>query len=105
MSQNASELRLEDLPGVKPHLITRLKNAGIESLFGLAISIPHQLTEDGGILTGADLTIALDLVMKAKNALIDSGLLAKDFATAEEILEKRKNLLRCTTGLQSLIPF
>ena len=71
MSQNASELRLEDLPGVKPHLITRLKNAGIESLFGLAISIsiPHQLTEDGGILTGADLTIALDLVMKAKNAL------------------------------------
>ena len=72
-----------------------------------SIISPHraEFTEDGGILTGADLTIALDLVMKAKNALIDSGLLAKDFATAEEILEKRKNLLRCTTGLQSLIPF
>ena len=82
MSQNASELRLEDLPEVKPHLIIKLKNAGIESLFDLAISIPHQLTEDGGILTGADAQIALDLVMKAKKALIDSGLLAKDFSSA-----------------------
>jgi DNA repair protein RadA len=104
MSQNASELRLEDLPGVKPHLITKLKNAGIESLFDL-ISIPHQLTEDGGILTGADTGIALDLVMKAKKALIDSGLLAKDFSTAEEILEKRKNLLRCTTESSNLDSF
>jgi DNA repair protein RadA len=105
MSQNASELRLEDLPGVKPHLITKLKNAGIESLLDLAISIPHELTEHGGILTGADAVIALDLVMKAKKALIDSGLLAKDFSTAEEILEKRKNLLRCTTGSSKLDSF
>jgi DNA repair protein RadA len=43
--------------------------------------------------------------MKAKNALIDSGLLAKDFSTAEEILEKRKNLLRCTTGSSKLDSF
>jgi hypothetical protein len=41
---------------------------------------------------GADTNIALDIVMKAKKALIDSGLLAKDFSTAEEILERRKNL-------------
>jgi DNA repair protein RadA len=105
MSQNASELRLEDLPGVKPHLITRLKNAGIESLFDLAISIPHQLTEDGGILTGADTGIALDLVMKAKKALIDSGLLIKDFSTAEEILQKRKTMFTCTTGSSKLDSF
>jgi hypothetical protein len=43
--------------------------------------------------------------MKAKKALIDSGLLAKDFATAEEILEKRKNQLRCTTGSSKLDSF
>jgi len=36
--------------------------------------------------------------MKAKRALIDSGLLIKDFSTAEDILEKRKSLLKCTTG-------
>jgi hypothetical protein len=82
MSQNASKLRLEDLE-IKPHLITKLKGAGIESIFDLAISTPHQLIEDGGILTVADTQIAVDLVMKAKKALIDSGLLAKDFSTAD----------------------
>jgi DNA repair protein RadA len=104
LAQNDNGLQLEDLE-IKPHLITKLKNAGVESLFDLAISIPHQLTEDGGILTGADTAIALDLGMKAKKALIDSGLLAKDFSTAEEILEKRKNLLRCTSGSSKLDSF
>src|SRR5437899_2805522 len=88
MSQNVGGLRLEDLE-IKPHLITKLKGAGIESIFDLSISIPHQLIEVGGILTGADAQVALELVTKAKKALIDSGLLAKDFSTAEEILERR----------------
>src|SRR5437870_979859 len=104
MAQNDNGLQLEDLE-IKPHLITKLKGAGIESIFDLAISIPHQLIEDGGILTGADTHIALDIVMKAKKALIDSGLLAKDFSTAEQILERRKNLLKCTTGSSKLDSF
>ena len=89
MSQNATKMRLEDLE-IKPYLITKLKVAGIESIYDLAISIPHQLIEEGGILTGADAQIALELVTKAKKALIDSGYLAKDFSTAEEILEEDK---------------
>ncbi|MDP9290177.1 MAG: DNA repair and recombination protein RadA, partial [Thermoproteota archaeon] len=86
-------------------LITKLKGAGIESIFDLAISIPHQLIEEGGILTGADAESALELVMKAKKAIIDSGSLAKDFSTAEDILERRKNLLKCTTGSSNLDSF
>jgi DNA repair protein RadA len=104
MSQNATKMRLEDLE-IKPQLITELKGVGIESIIDLAISIPHQLMEEGGILTGADAQIALELVMKAKKALIDLGLLAKDFSTAEEILERRKNLLKCTTGSSNLDSF
>ncbi len=57
MSQNVSGLRLEDLE-IKPDLITRLRGAGIESIFDLAISIPHQLIEEGDILTGADVQVA-----------------------------------------------
>lgn len=80
--------------------------AGIESIFDLEISIPRQLIEDGGgMLTGADEHVALDLVMKAKKVLIDSGLLAKDFSTAEEILARRKNLVKCTTGSSKLDSF
>ena len=104
MSQNVGGLRLEALE-IKPHLITKLKGAGIESIFDLAISIPHQLIEVGGILTGADAQVALELVMKAKKALIDSGLLAKDFSTAEEMLQRRQNLLKCTTGSSRLDSF
>ncbi|MGB6593112.1 MAG: hypothetical protein WBE68_16565 [Candidatus Nitrosopolaris sp.] len=102
---NRYQMRLEDLE-IKPHSITKLKMAGIESVFDFAISIPHQLIEDGGsTLTGVDEHVALELVMKAKKALIDSGLLFKDFSTAEEILERRKNLLKCTAGSSKLDSF
>ncbi|HXP50185.1 MAG TPA: hypothetical protein VN922_09540, partial [Bacteroidia bacterium] len=90
MSQ-AAKVRLEDLD-IKPHVITKLKMAGIESVFDLAISIPHQLTDiNDGMLTGTDEHAALELVTKAKNALVNSGLLYKDFSTAQDILDRRKN--------------
>jgi DNA repair protein RadA len=105
MSQAATKMRLEDLD-IKPYLITKLKLAGIESIFDLAISIPHQLIDIGsGMLTGTNEHVALELVTKAKKALVDSGLLYKDFSSAEEILERRKNLLRCTTGSAKLDSF
>ena len=92
MPQTAAKTRLEDLD-IKPYIITKLKMAGIQSVFDLAISIPHQLVD--GMLTGANEQVALELVTKAKKALVDSGLLFK----AEQILERRRNLLKCTTGL------
>ncbi|HYT02997.1 MAG TPA: hypothetical protein VEL70_08800 [Candidatus Acidoferrum sp.] len=50
MSQNVSGLPLQNLE-IKPHPISKLKVAGIESIFDLAIIIPHQLTQDCDILT------------------------------------------------------
>src|SRR5215472_13945472 len=98
MSQTGAKMRLEDLD-IKPYVITKLKMAGIQSVFDLAISIPHQLVDIGnGMLTGTDEHVALELVTKSKRVLVDSGLLYKDFSTAQDILERRKNLLRCTTG-------
>jgi DNA repair protein RadA len=44
-------------------------------------------------------------VTKAKKALVDSGLLYKDFSFAQDILDRRKNLLRCTTGSAKLDSF
>lgn len=56
---NAAKLRLKDLE-IKPHIVARLKNAGKESIFDLAVSLPQELTECK--LSGADEHIALDLV-------------------------------------------
>src|SRR5215468_5402678 len=104
MSQTV-KLHFEDLDR-KSDIISKLKLAGIDSVFDLAISIPHQLTDvGGGALTGTDERVALELVTKAKKALVDSGLLYKDFSTAQDILERRKNLLRCTTGTAKLNSF
>src|SRR5881396_384590 len=55
--------------------------------------------------SGASEDIALDLVTKAKNALVNSGVLVKDFSTADALLERRKNLLKCTTGSSRLDSF
>src|SRR5919109_1446153 len=105
MSKNAAQLRMKDLE-IKPHLITKLKNAGIESVCDLAVSIPHEIVIDGdGTMAGVSEETALDLVMSAKNALIGCGLLAKDFSTAEDLLERRKRLLKCTTGSSRLDSF
>ena len=38
---HVSDLQLEDLPGVQPHLISKLKGAGIQSVLELAVSVPH----------------------------------------------------------------
>jgi hypothetical protein len=77
MSQNAAISSLEDLE-LQPQIITLLKKAGIESIFDLAISVPQDLFEHCGLTNER---LALDLVMKAKKALIDSGTLVKDFST------------------------
>jgi len=93
MSQNAA-ISLEDLE-INPYLITKLKSAGIESIFDLAVSVPLDLLE---LCPSYDERVALDLVMRARKVLTDSGTLAKEFSTAMDLLERRKNLLKCTTG-------
>jgi len=107
---HVSDLELEDLPGVEPHLISKLKRAGIQSVLDLAVSIPHELVlgaggdyEGNGIASDID-TIS-ELVMLAKKALMDSGILSKEFCTAEEVLERRKSLVRFTTGSANLDTF
>jgi DNA repair protein RadA len=103
MSQNANDFPIEDLPDVKPHLISKLKRAGIDSIHELAVSIPNELVWDKGV--GDDLQVVSELVTKARRSLIDSGLLVKEFCTAEEILERRKGLVRFSTGSAKLDTF
>jgi DNA repair protein RadA len=111
---HVSDLRLEDLPGVEPYLISKLKRAGIQSVLDLAVSISHELAEGGGgnyidddnnTPISSDIETISQLVGKAKKALMDSGVLNKDFCTAEEFLERRNSLVRFTTGSVNLDSF
>jgi DNA repair protein RadA len=106
---HVSDLQLEDLPGVQPHLISKLKGAGIQSILDLAASIPNELAAGGegyeGNTISADKETISELVLKAKKALTDSGALIKEFSTADQVLERRKSLVRYTTGSKSLDDF
>jgi DNA repair protein RadA len=87
-------------------LINKLKKAGIASILDLAVSIPYELAQDiesGNnnpitVASAFDIDTVSNLVMKAKKSLIKSGVLSKEFCTADEVLERRKDLLRYTTG-------
>jgi DNA repair protein RadA len=103
-----TDLQLEDLPGVEAHLITKLKRAGIQSVLDLAVSIPHELAAgsyDGSGAISADTETISEAVLKAKKVLIESGALIKEFCTADQILERRKSLVRFTTGSKNLDDF
>jgi DNA repair protein RadA len=103
---HVSDLQLEDLPGVQPHLINKLKQAGIHSILDLAVSIPQELAPGGeGSVISADTETISELVLKAKKALADSGALIKEFSTADQVLERRKSLVRYTTGSKNLDDF
>src|SRR5919198_1046332 len=101
---HVSDLQLEDLPGVEQHLITKLKRAGIQSVLDLAVSIPYELAlgsnADRGAVAADTETIS-EAVLKAKKVLIESGALIKEFSTADQVLERRKALVRFTTGSTS----
>ena len=109
---HVSDLQLEDLPGVQQHLISKLKQAGVRSVLDLAVSIPNELAVGGegeggyeGNTISADKETISELVLKAKKALVDSGALVKEFSTADQVLERRKSLVRYTTGSKSLDDF
>jgi DNA repair protein RadA len=108
---HVSDLELEDLPGVQPHLISKLRQAGIQSILDLAVSIPNELAAGGegggyeGNTVSADTETISELVLKAKKTLVDSGALIKEFSTADQVLERRKSLVRYSTGSKNLDDF
>jgi DNA repair protein RadA len=98
MSQAITDLHLEDLPGIKQNQIMKLKRVGIDSVLELAVSIPQELGDE----TGDDVEIMSALVIEAKRALTNIGLLSKEFCSASDILNRRKQIARCKTGSSSL---
>ena len=98
MAQTILDLSVGELEGVGQALERRLREAGICSLLDLAAAIPSEVAEAIG---GSEKT-ACELVLMAQDRLRGCGLLEKEFMQASEAYERRKRLLRCTTGSRSL---
>src|ERR671934_972571 len=97
-TRNVAELEIEDIEGIGPTTARKMKEAGIRSVMELATAIPEELATDLG---GSKETAAI-FIMAAQKLLRESGILDNEFTTADVELEKRKSLLRCSTGAKAL---
>jgi DNA repair protein RadA len=98
MSVHAIDLEIQDIDGVGPTTAKKLKEAGIVSVMDLAVTSADQLAVD--INSSKDSAAAF--IMAAQKLLRESNVLEKEFVTADLVLEKRKAMLRCSTGSKSL---
>src|ERR671936_1839328 len=92
------ELEIQDIEGIGPTTAKKLKEAGIVSVMDLAVATAEELAVD--INSSKDSTASF--IMAAQKLLRDSNVLDREFVTAEAALEKRRAMLRCSTGSSAL---
>jgi len=98
MVESIVDLNLDDIKGIGPKTKAKLIDNGIESVLGLAASLPRELEE---ILGGKEEN-ANSFIISARRLLEESGLLEREFITASELMQKRKAIGRITTGSKNL---
>lgn len=94
----SEEMDVTSLPGVGPATRTKLNDAGIFTILDLATAGPADIAD----ATDVDITKAVDLNNKARKKLVEIGRLEPDFISASELLTKRKNISRLSTGSANL---
>lgn len=84
---------LEDIPGVGPAIAEKLQEAGYSDIMAIAVASPGDLAEKCEIGEKK----AMDIIEGAKLCADIGG-----FETGEEILERRKQVTKLTTGSKGL---
>ena len=92
------DLEIQDIEGIGPTTAKKLKEAGIVSVMDLAVTSSDELAVD--LNTSKD--SAASFIMAAQKLLRESNVLEKEFVTADTALEKRKSMLRCSSGSTAL---
>jgi DNA repair protein RadA len=84
---------LEDIPGVDSGTASKLKAAGYPTIESVVVTPPKEISEKTAIGFNTVLKIQED----ARRMVV-----SVDFKTAHEAYEKRKTMLKCTTGSKKL---
>lgn len=92
------ELEIQDIEGIGPTTARKLKEAGIVSVMDLAVTSADELAVE----INASKESAAAFIIAAQKLLRDSNVLEKEFITADMALEKRRSMLRCSTGSGAL---
>jgi DNA repair protein RadA len=97
-SSDIIELEIQDIEGIGPTTAKKLKEAGIVSVMDLAVATADELSVD----INSSKESASAFIIAAQKLLRDSKVLEKEFVTADAALEKRRSMLRCSTGSSTL---
>ena len=92
------ELEIQDIEGIGPTTAKKLKEAGIVSVMDLAVTSADELAVE----INSSKESAAAFIIAAQKLLRDSNVLEKEFITADAALEKRRSMLRCSTGSSAL---
>lgn len=84
--------KIEDVPGVGPATAQKLRAAGFHTLESIAVASGRELAETAGLTEER----AREFSKRARE------MLNLNFLTAEELLTRRQNIARLTTGCKSL---
>ncbi len=87
-----SEMTIMDLPGVGPATADKLAAAGYEDLMSIAVATPGELIEASELTQAA----AKKVIYAARSAL------RMGFESGTDILKKRQNLFKISTGSKNL---
>ncbi len=82
------EPSIEDLPGVGAATAQKLKESGFDTLMGIAVASPGLLVDASGVSE----VVARKIIQAARDNM-DMG-----FETGEDLLKKRANVFKFTTG-------
>lgn len=88
MAKEKKEFSVEDLPGVGAATAEKLKDAGLDNLISIAVSSPSELAEVSGLTENA----ARKIIQFAR------GKMEMDFESGEDLLKKREQVVKITTG-------
>ena len=92
MSDEENEVTLNDLPGVGEKTAVKLQDAGFGDMMRLATATPKELAAKAEIGEGVAIKV-IDAARKAAEL---------DFETAFDVLERRKEVGRITTGSEGI---
>ncbi|MFH1590520.1 MAG: DNA repair and recombination protein RadA [archaeon] len=92
MTDSKKEPSIEDLPGVGAATAAKLAEAGYNTLMSLAVASPGELCEAAGMTESS----ARKVINASRNSM-DMG-----FESGDELLRRRANVIKLTTGVKSV---
>lgn len=93
VEKEEKKITIEDIPGVGEATAEKLRENGYDDIMSLAVASPKDLSDMSGIAEGAAVKI-----IAAARKMADVG----NFETGDEILQRRKEVMKLTSGSKNL---